>query len=72
MITWGSKSVIYNLFTCDANFLVWHCYLQCQSDVIYIENFDEILKYLFQILTTPLSMLINHILSLMFRKKQLN
>ena len=53
------NSVIYNLFTCDVNFPVWPPYLWCQCDVIKIKNFYEILRYLFQILTTVLKILLN-------------
>ena len=54
MVSWGSNSVIYNLFTCDVNFPLWRHYLGCQWDSINVKNFHEILRYLFQILATPL------------------
>ena len=40
--------------TCDINFPLWSHYLLCQCDVINVKNFHEILRYLFQILATPL------------------
>ena len=43
-----------NLFTSNANFPVWHHYLECQCRVINVKNFHEMLRYLFQILAMSL------------------
>ena len=54
VITWESNFVIYNHFTCDVNISLWRHYLEWQCDV---KNFHEMLRYLFQILATPLNRL---------------
>ena len=56
MITWESNAAIYNLFTCDFNFPIWHQQLRCQCDVVInAKNFHEILRCLLQVLGTPLN-----------------
>ena len=56
LMTWGGNSVIYDLFTCDVNFPVCRYYLGCQCDITNAKKFYEILKYLVQILPTPLNL----------------
>ena len=57
LFSWGSNSVIYDIFTREVNFPVRRHYLGCQCDVINDKNFHEILRYLFQILAKPLKQL---------------
>ena len=57
LINCGSNSVIYNIFTCDVNFPVWRHYLEFQCDVINVKSFHGILRYLFQILVAPLTII---------------
>ena len=48
----------WNVFTCNVHFSVWRHYLECQRNVINVKNLYEILRYLFQILATPLAKII--------------
>ena len=50
----GSNSVIYDLFTRNVNFPLWYHYLRWQYDVIKVKKIHEILRHLFEILTTHL------------------
>ena len=53
IITWRSNCVIYNLFTCDVSFPLWRHYLVWQCEVINVKNFNEVLRYFFQVLAPP-------------------
>ena len=54
---WLLGEVTYNLFTSDVNFLLWRHHLRWKWDVINVENFHEVLRYIFQILATPLKVI---------------